>query len=155
MKKFVPMKAAQIVEATQAATKGLPPECDAALPKAAQSDLLQEQLRLPITAMGVDPELLTQMSQRVQSLTAQDLQDLTRRVAGLETPNALVNALTIEDIQGIEALFRDQRKQVIVTLAASLGDQGTMGQQKDVNVSCCCCTPCCTCAAADVSPFEE
>lgn len=105
--------------------------------------------------MGVDPELLAQMSERVRGLMAHDLEDLSRRVAGVEVQNPRVDSLTIEDIQGIEALFRDQRKGVLVTLASTLGNEGTLGQQKGVNVSCCCCTPCCSCAASEVSPFDE
>jgi len=149
MKKFIPMRAEEIVDLGQGPQKG-----PGAVQPAAPSSLLGQQMAIPIVAMGVDPALLAQMSERVQSLNAQDLEDLSRRVAGAEVQNARVNALTIEDIQGIEALFRDQRAGVLVTLASTLGNEGTMGQQK-VSVSCCCCTPCCSCAASEPSPFDE
>lgn len=142
-KKFVPMTAAEIKELGEGAPK---------VP--AGPNEIAQQAALPISQMGVDPELLAQMSRRVQSLTGRDLEDLTRRIAGVEVQNELVTSLTLEDIQGLEALFRDQRKQTLVNLAATMGDDGSIAQQK-LNVSCCCCTPCCSCAATDVSPFED
>ncbi len=113
----------------------------------------RRELRRKIADMGFDDALLKQVSPKVRELTIQDLEDFARKIAGVEVANPRVNDLTIEDMQGVEALFRDQREQALATAAARLGDSSTLGRAADVDVSCCCCTPCCCCAATEVSPF--
>lgn len=120
---------------------------------AAQTNPLKLSRERKIAEMGFDEELLRQMPQGILDMTAQDLEDYASAIAGVEVHNPKVNALTIEDMQGIEALFREQRNQALVTLASRLGDKGNV-QGGGVSVSCCCCSPCCCCAATEISPFD-
>jgi len=106
-----------------------------------------------IADMGFDEQLLRQMSMRVREMTVDDLEAFAKRIAGVPTTNPRVNNLTVEDMQGIEALFKDQREQALATAAVRLGDTSTLAASS-VDVSCCCCTPCCCCAATEVSPFS-
>ena len=112
----------------------------------------RRELRRKIADMGFDEQLLRQVSPKVRELTIQDLEDFARKIAGAEVANPRVTSLTVEDMQGIEALFRDQREQALATAAMRLGDTSSLAATS-VDVSCCCCTPCCCCAATEVSPF--
>lgn len=113
-----------------------------------------EKLRT-VEDMGFDPELLKQVPESVRQLTVNDLDDFARRMSGLDVRNKRVEALTIEDIQGIEALFADTKEMALVAIAGRLGEGvGLDGLGlAEVDVSCCCCTPCCCCAATESNPF--
>jgi len=87
----------------------------------------------------------------VQDLSVSDLEDFAKKMAGLPSTNPNVDRLTIEDIQGIEYLFAEEKSLVLTRVATQISNGGL--KASDVDVSCCCCTPCCCCAAADVDPI--
>jgi hypothetical protein len=109
-----------------------------------------------IATMGFHKDLLALVPPTVQALSVQDLHDMATRFSGSPVQNAKINALSIQEIQSIEVLFRDARNQALAA-AATVMVAGSQAQLNDVNidVSCCCCTPCCSCAATDVHPFEN
>jgi hypothetical protein len=73
-------------------------------------------------------------------------------MAGVAQQNPNVDRLTIEDIQGIEYLFAEEKTLILSRVARQISASGNL-KATDVDVSCCCCTPCCCCAAADVDPI--
>jgi hypothetical protein len=116
------------------------------------------QKAIRIADMGFDPGVLSQVPPKVLDLTDLDLQDLATKVAGGTTTNPRVNSLNIQDLQGIEYIFKDYREQKLATIASSIGDTQSLAAQAVIgaewSISCCCCTPCCCCAAVDMNPFE-
>jgi len=105
--------------------------------------------------MGFDPELLRTVPAVVRDLTTNDLEDLAKKLTGVEVNNPRIDRLTIEDLQGVEALFADARAKVLQHVAVDMGNTRGLASARGVDISCCCCTPCCCCAASDTSPFEE
>jgi len=113
---------------------------------------------IKISDMGFDQEVLRAIPQKILTLTDLDLQDLATKVSTGTSNNPKVNSLTIQELQGIEYIFKDYREQKLATIASSIGDAQSLGAQSDFgaewSVSCCSCTPCCCCAAVDMNPFE-
>jgi len=105
--------------------------------------------------MGFDPELLRTVPAVVRDLTTNDLEDLANKLTGVEVNNPRIDRLTIEELQGVEALFADARAKVLQHVAVDMGNTRGLASARGVDISCCCCTPCCCCAASDTSPFEE
>jgi hypothetical protein len=149
MAEFRPRKVSELMELKRLTGRGdggmnpddrLNPEKDA-------------QLR-QVRNMGFDRELLAQVSPKVLDLTVSDLNDLAKKFVGIDVKNDAVNSMTIEDLQGMEALFADAKTRILQNVAGSIGDMGNVTNLVSVDVSCCCCTPCCCCAASDTSPFE-
>lgn len=121
----------------------------AALPTGGVQSLHNELLQR-VDAMGFSPRDLEQVPETVRALTVADLNDFSRKMAGVPQNNPVVNRLTIKDIQGIEFLFGTTKQAALVRVAAS---SATDLADLSIDVSCCCCTPCCCCAAADMEPF--
>jgi hypothetical protein len=111
-----------------------------------------------IGEMGFSPDMLAEVPQSLMDVRVSDLEDFARKMVGFDVRNPRVNALTIEEIQGIEALFADTKEQTLATIAGRLGPEmtsiGGLGVA-NVDVSCCCCTPCCCCAATETNPFAD
>lgn len=105
--------------------------------------------------MGFDGTLLKQVSSKVAALSVSDLEDLGKRFAGLPVENRNIDGLTVDDIQGLDELFRDQKEQALADIAGRVGASPIGGQRDlaEVDVSCCCCTPCCCCAATETNPL--
>ena len=106
-----------------------------------------------IAEMGFEDRDLKQVSRTVQALTVSDLEDFAQQMSGVGTKNPVVERLTIEDIQGIEYLFAEEKNLALSRVASQITSVGNLAAT-DVDVSCCCCTPCCCCAAADVDPMR-
>jgi hypothetical protein len=116
---------------------------------------LKEAKLRPVTQMGFAKDAISQVSRQVQTLTVNDLEDLAKRMAGVDVKNSQLDSLTVEDLQGIHFLFDQQREAALVSIASRVGAGGMVGDAAaDVNVSCCCCTPCCCCAATSTHPFD-
>jgi len=95
-----------------------------------------------ISEMGFDKEALARVPEGVLSLTVSDLDDFAKKMVGLEIRNPRVDSLTLEEIQGIEFLFTDNKEQVLATVASKLREGGEFAAAAEsVDVSCCCCTP--------------
>jgi hypothetical protein len=123
-----------------------------ALPTSKVNTLKQTKSRT-IAQMGFEERDLRQVPRAVQDLTVSDLEDFAKKMAGVGTTNPAIERLTIEDIQGIEYLFAEEKNLVLARVASQLTNVGSLAAS-DVDVSCCCCTPCCCCAAADVDPLR-
>jgi hypothetical protein len=106
-----------------------------------------------IAEMGFEDRDLRQVSKTVQALTVADLEDFAKQMSGVGTKNPVVERLTIEDVQGIEFLFAEEKNLVLSRVATQISAAGNLAAT-NVDVSCCCCTPCCCCAAADVDPIS-
>ena len=106
-----------------------------------------------ISDMGFEDRDVRQVSRTVQDLTVADLEDFAKHMAGVGTQNPVIERLTIEDVQGIEYLFAEEKSLVLSRVASQISAVGNL-KATDVDVSCCCCTPCCCCAAADVDPIS-
>ena len=122
--------------------------------EAGTSPIKDDKLRT-VSEMGFDDDLLKQVPASVLALSVVDLEDFGRKMAGIDVTNPRVNALTIEDIQGIEALFADSKQLALAAVANRLAAADSLGSVAEVDVSCCCCTPCCCCAAAEIDPFAK
>jgi hypothetical protein len=109
--------------------------------------------RRKISEMGFEDRDLRQVSRTVQDLTVSDLEDFAKQMSGVGTQNPVVERLTIEDVQGIEYLFAEEKNLILSRVASQITTVGSL-KATDVDVSCCCCTPCCCCAAADVDPIS-
>jgi hypothetical protein len=127
------------------------------------------QLRTKIKDMGPtlipDPSILEEVNPRVLDLSVKDLQDLASQISGVESNNPRVRNLNAQDLQDIEAVFYEAKIKAIQTQGSGtpfeyrpepgeLGAEGEVEAQFFDGWSCCCCTPCCSCAAADVDPFD-
>lgn len=119
-------------------------------PGTAEVNNLKRSKSVTIAEMGFAKTDLEQVPEMVRGLTVNDLEDFAKRMAGLPTRNETVAKLSVEDIQGIEYLFA-QEKSAILTRVATQG--ATLSAAASVDVSCCCCTPCCCCAATETHPF--
>lgn len=119
-------------------------------PGTAEVNTLKRSKSVTIAEMGFAKVDLEQVPEKVRYLTVNDLEDFAKRMSGLPTQNSTVAKLSIEDIQGIEYLFA-QEKSAILTRVAAQG--ATLAADTSVDVSCCCCTPCCCCAATETHPF--
>lgn len=121
-----------------------------ARPGTAEVATLKRNKSTTISEMGFAKRDLEQVPDRVRDLSVNDLEDFAKRMAGLPTRNPVVEKLSVEDIQGIEFLFA-QEKNAILARVATQG--ATLAAAASVDVSCCCCTPCCCCAATETQPF--
>lgn len=81
----------------------------------------------------------------IKDVTVQDLNDLALRLAKLPVHNERVKNMPTKQIQEIEDVFKNFKGNV----EAQVQSRGL--EAADVSVSCCCCTPCCSCAATDLS----
>jgi hypothetical protein len=115
-------------------------------------NMLKQSKTRTIAEMGFEERDLRQVPRAVRDLTVADLEDFARKMAGVGTTNPNVERLTIEDVQGIEYLFAEEKNLVLSRVASQISAVGNL-KATDVDVSCCCCTPCCCCAAADVDPI--
>jgi hypothetical protein len=89
---------------------------------------------------------------KVRELRVKDLNDLARRLQGVDVRNPNIDDLGVEDYQSIEEVFQGYKRQLLER--AQRGEQVVPGEEEIFdNWSCCCCTPCCCCAAAEVDPF--
>ena len=120
-------------------------------PGTAKVNTLKRSLDVTIAQMGFAKEDLEQVPDTVRALTVNDLEDFAKRMAGLPTQNKAVARLTVEDIQGIEFLFAQEKSAILTRVAAS--GATSLAADTSVDVSCCCCTPCCCCAATETHPF--
>jgi hypothetical protein len=89
---------------------------------------------------------------RAGDLTVKDLNDLAAEFSGVPTNNPALTALSLEDLNSLEAVFTEVK---IQTAKAAREAAASGAGAPDVSVSCCSCTPCCCCAAADTAPFGE
>jgi hypothetical protein len=124
---------------------------DVALPTSRVNTLKVAKSR-KISEMGFEEKDLRQVPRAVQDLSVTDLEDFAKKMAGVTQFNPNVERLTIEDIQGIEYLFAEEKNLILTRVASQISATGSL-KATDVDVSCCCCTPCCCCAAADVDPI--
>ncbi|WP_433252693.1 hypothetical protein ACQPYK_08270 [Streptosporangium sp. CA-135522] len=107
----------------------------------------KEQLRTVSDLGLVTPERLQQLP-RIRDLTVHDLNDLASEFSGIATGNDRVSSLSLDDLQDLEGVFFEFKRNV------GSGLVRRNGNIRSVDVSCCCCTPCCSCAAADMSPVS-
>jgi hypothetical protein len=97
-------------------------------------------------------ENLRKATPKVRELRVKDLNDLARKLHGLDVRNPTVDDLSVEDYRSIEEVFQGYKQQLLER--AERGENVVPGEEEIFdNWSCCCCTPCCCCAAADVDPF--
>jgi len=86
----------------------------------AEVNLKSEKSRR-VFEMGFDKTLLRQVSPKVAALSVADLEDLGRRFAGVPVENSTIDGLSVEDIQGLDELFRDQKAQALADIAGRVG----------------------------------
>jgi hypothetical protein len=91
-------------------------------------------------------------TQRAGDLTVKDLNDLAAEFSGVPTNNDTLTALSLEDLNSLEAVFTEVK---IQTAKAAREAAASGAGAPDVSVSCCCCTPCCSCAATETAPFAR
>ena len=103
-----------------------------------------------ITDLG--DEALRRATPKVRELQVKDLNDLARRVQGVDVINPKLDDLKIEDIKSLESAFSEYKANKLKKVER--GEEKIPGEEEIFDDwSCCCCTPCCCCAAADVDPF--
>jgi hypothetical protein len=116
-----------------------------------KNNVFKQAKNRKISEMGFEDRDLRQVPRAVQDLSVSDLEDFAKKMAGIDQTNPNVDRLTIEDVQGIEYLFAEEKNLVLTRISSQIAAGGL--KASDVDVSCCCCTPCCCCAAADVDPI--
>jgi hypothetical protein len=97
-------------------------------------------------------DALRRATPKVRELRVKDLNDLARRLQGVDVMNPSLDDLQIEDLRSLEDAFQGYKQSLLEQ--AERGEVKIPGEEEIFdNWSCCCCTPCCCCAAADVDPF--
>jgi len=114
---------------------------------------LNQTLQRRVNDVGADLGVSVTPTSRAGDLNVKDLYDLAAEFSGVPSNNPKVSALTIEDINSLEAVFYDVKMNAVRTARDASAYGGEAGERGLFDISCCCCTPCCSCAAAETAPF--